>query len=215
MPRPNSAVTIGSPIARNEPKLTSSTTAAARTPIPVREPGACDLRLLDRLAAELDLQPLRCVRLAAVETTFLDRARRQHVRLLVEEDDGERGLAVARDLAAPGRGVRAQDPGDVRELRHAASSMGSTRCRTSGASTPAGAWKTIWSAITRLRGEALLQQVGRTLGAGVAEREVVRVVGAHGAPAAEDADEDDDPEHDHEPAPIRAETCEPKQRSAG
>ncbi len=39
VPSPKSAVTTGSPMARNEPKLTSSTTIAASTPIPVSEPG--------------------------------------------------------------------------------------------------------------------------------------------------------------------------------
>ena len=56
VPSPKSAVTIGSPIARNEPKLISSTTIAASTPMPVSDPGGGDLGLLDRLAAELDLQ---------------------------------------------------------------------------------------------------------------------------------------------------------------
>jgi hypothetical protein len=40
VPSPKRAVTTGRPIARKEPKLISSTTIAAKTPIPVSEPGA-------------------------------------------------------------------------------------------------------------------------------------------------------------------------------
>ena len=98
MPSPKSAVTIGSPMARNEPKLISSTTIAARTPIPVSEPGRSDLRLLDRLAAELDLQLRRPRGLGGVDHV-VDRSRRELVRLLVEQHDREAGLAVGGDLA--------------------------------------------------------------------------------------------------------------------
>ncbi len=42
VPSPKSAVTIGSPIARNEPKLIRSTMTAARTPIPVVVLGAAN-----------------------------------------------------------------------------------------------------------------------------------------------------------------------------
>ena len=56
VPSPNSAVTIGSPVARNEPKLISSTIIAARIADARQRSGRGGLRLLDRLAAELDLE---------------------------------------------------------------------------------------------------------------------------------------------------------------
>ena len=55
-PSPSSAVAIGRPIAMNEPKLISRMTIAATIPTSGREAERALLRLLDRLAAELDLE---------------------------------------------------------------------------------------------------------------------------------------------------------------
>ena len=87
-PRPNSAVTIGRPIASSEPKLSSSTITAARRPTPVAKPRLVCCGLLDRLAAELDLQGGRPRGLGRVDHA-VDRGLRQLVRLLVELDGRE------------------------------------------------------------------------------------------------------------------------------
>ena len=62
-PRPSSAVTIGRPMALNDPKLISRITIAARDPDDRREAERCLLGLLDRLATELDFEGRRACRL--------------------------------------------------------------------------------------------------------------------------------------------------------
>ena len=55
-PSANRAVTIGSPIATTEPKVSSRTTIAASRPIPKEVSPSSWRGFLDRLAAELDLK---------------------------------------------------------------------------------------------------------------------------------------------------------------
>ena len=56
VPSPSRAVTIGRPIATNEPNVTSSTMIAASRPDGGGRPEGGLLHLFDRLAAERDLE---------------------------------------------------------------------------------------------------------------------------------------------------------------
>ena len=93
VPSPKSAVTIGSPIARNEPKLISSTITAARMPIPVVVLGGANSVCSIAWPAELDLERVRLDALG-LRDHGLDRANREGVRFLVEGDRGEADRAV-------------------------------------------------------------------------------------------------------------------------
>ena len=102
VPRPNSAVTIGRPIAISEPNVSSSTTIAASRPTRRGEAEADLLGRLDRLAAELDLEARPRGRPGDL-TTRSAALVGQQVGFLVEHDRRERDLAVGRDRACPPR----------------------------------------------------------------------------------------------------------------
>ena len=155
VPSPKSAVTIGRPIARNEPKLISRTTIAASSPIAVVERGSRELDLLDRLPAELDLEPRGADRLGR-RHDLLDRSGRQLVCPLVEEDRREGRPAVARDAVAAARLVGADDPRHVRQRRDPGEHRRDGRAgRRDRETVPERVWKTIWSASPAWAGKAL------------------------------------------------------------
>ena len=88
VPSPNSAVTIGSPIAISEPKVRSSTTIAASSPTAVATPKPDCSVCLDRLASELHLQAGTLHGPGDLDDAF-GGALRQQVGFLVEHDGGE------------------------------------------------------------------------------------------------------------------------------
>ena len=92
-------MTIGSPIAISEPNVSSSTTIAASRPDRGGQPEAGLLGRLDRLAAELDLQPRPAGGAGDLHDAF-GGALGQEVGFLVEHDGRERDLAVGRDRLA-------------------------------------------------------------------------------------------------------------------
>src|SRR6266511_1851855 len=112
-PRPNSAVTIGRPIASSEPKLSSSTTMAAMSPTPVAKP------ILVCWACLIACPPSSTCRVgerivSAVLIHAVDRRLRQFIGPLVEFDGRESNRAGLRDCVRAGL-IGAQDAGDVGE----------------------------------------------------------------------------------------------------
>ncbi len=179
VPRPNSAVTIGSPIAMSEPNVSSSTTIAASRPTAVERPKpACSVGL-DRLAAQLDLEA-RPRRPRARPHDAFGGARGQQVGFLVEHDRRERDLAVGRDRPARRRARVGADHGRRRAAALRPRANIALMCeRTAGSLTlPELDLEDDRVAVAGLRGEAALQQVGGALRVGVGQREVVGVVGA-------------------------------------
>ena len=95
VPRPNSAVTIGSPIAVSEPNVSSSTTTAASRPTPVATPKpSCSVSSIACPPSSTS-RPGRAAARATAHHAF-GGALGQEVRFLVEHDGRERDLPVAR-----------------------------------------------------------------------------------------------------------------------
>ena len=163
-----------------------------------READARLLGLLDRLAAELDLQGGRARGLGRRDHA-VDRRLRQLVRALVELDGGEADRARLRDGVRAGR-VGAHDAGDVRQTRDAHEQRRDHRARRRVGELAVRRPEDDLVGVAGLRREAALEQVDRALRVGVRKREVVRVPLADRLRDGEDADGEDDPGDDDDPA---------------
>ena len=95
-----------------------------------REPERRLLSLLDRLAAELDVERRRARRLGGRDHP-VDRRHRERVRALVEVDGREADRPVAGDRVLARR-VRADDARDVRQRRRPAASIAPIVGRSAG-----------------------------------------------------------------------------------
>ncbi len=197
-PRPNSAVTIGRPIASNEPKLSSSTTTAARRPTPRCEADARLLGLLDCLPAELDLKGGRTHRLGRVDHA-VDRRLRQFVRALVELDGREADRARLRDGVRAGL-IGTHDADDVGEPLDPVDERHDHGARRLVGELAGARSEDDLVRVAGLRRKAALQQVDRALRVGVRKREVVRVPLADRLGEGENADGKDDPGENDDPA---------------
>ena len=194
VPSPKSAVTIGSPIARKEPKLIRRTTIAARTPIAgrrarrartasARSPGR---RARPRAGAERMLSARAITFLIAeIGRTLARWSKRTVAKPIVPSFEMRLPAFGSKGLVTPVTCGRRATP----------ASIGATTERTRGVGQLAGArLEDDLVDVAGLGRKAALQQVGGALGAGVAEREVARVVAADALPGRPDADQDDDPE---------------------
>ncbi len=163
-----------------------------------REAEARLLGLLDRLAAQLDLQRRRARRLGAVDHA-LDRSLGQLVRPLVELDRGEADRAVLGKSVCAGR-VRPDDAGDMREPPDPPQQRRDDgACRGVAELARAGPEDDLVD-VACLRREAALEQVDRALRVGVREREVVRVARSYRLRGGKNTKRERDPGENDDPA---------------
>ena len=134
------------------------------------EPDRRPLRLLDRLAAELDLERRRA-RGPGCRDHVLDGRLRQHVGALVEGDRREADRAVTRDRSRTGA-VRADHGGHARHVRHAGEGRADRRALALIGQLAGACAEDDLIRISRLGREATLEEVDGTLRAGAREREV-------------------------------------------
>ena len=168
-------MTTGSPIARNEPKVISSTTIAAASPTRSRAQSevvwACSIACPPSSTCRSGARAC-----SAAEITALDRGLRERVGLLVERHGRERDPAVARDR--PSRRRRAYGlvtAVDVRQARDAARAPAAIRARIAGSVIAAPrARKTIWSTSPAWAGKSRSEQVLRLLRLRSLQRELGR-----------------------------------------
>ena len=208
MPSPNSAVTIGSPIARNEPKLISSTTIAARTPIArVADPGGATSRLLDRLAAELDLERRRARGLGGGDHVVdrspsgaRSRAGRTHGR------EADRAVGRRSGPWRPGR-TGWSPPRRAAAARRAAPASARPRRGRPASAQAARRVEDDLVGVARLRREAARSRSAARCASVFRARSCSRSA-SRPSPAPEHHDQHDDPEGDDEAAVIRAEAGE-------
>ena len=154
------------------------------------------LGLLDRLAAQLDLQGSGARRLGGGDNA-IDGGLGQRVGALVEADrrKGDRavfgGRVLARRVGTDYAG-HVRQAGDARERRFDSRSRGcaSDRARARVEDDLVG--------VPRLRGEATFQEVDGSLGPGPRQREAARGLLADRAREREHADSSRDPRDDHE-----------------
>ncbi len=131
------------------------------------------LRLLDRLAAELDLKCRRACRCRGRDHA-VDRRLRELARALVELDRREADLPGLRDRART-RVVRADDAGDMREASDAQQKRRDNRTRRRVGERAGARAENDLVGVASLRREPALEQIDRALRARVREREVVRI----------------------------------------
>ena len=211
VPSPKSAVTIGSPIARKEPKLISRTTTAARTPIPAVALGgvnsvcwiACPSSSTSSRSERMLVARAITFLIADSGRTLARWSKRTVAKPIVLSF--EMRLAGLRVVRA-GHAGHVRQAGDCRQHRP-------DRGADAGIGQRAGARPE--DDLIRVAGlgrKAALEQVDGALRAGAAEREVARVVAAEALPGRADADENDDPEHDDAAAMRRAPAGESEHR---
>ena len=158
-----------------------------------REPERGLLRLLNGLAAQLDVERRRAGRFGGGDDA-VDRRHRERVRALVEVDGGKADRPVAGDrLLAGGIGAdharHVRQTGDPRQHRLDRGAIGAARER------PISGLKHDLVGVARLGGELALQQVDGLLRAGARQREAARGLLSDRARDREDPDHGDDPGH--------------------
>ena len=189
VPRPNSAVTIGRPIAISEPNVSSSTTIAASSPTAVESPKpTCSVASIawppsstcrpGRAAARGDLTTRSAALLGSRLAFSLKTTVAKAIWPLAEID-----------LPAGGAGVGADHVGDVRQLGDLGEHRAHARPHGRVLHGARADLEDDRVAVAGLRGEALLQQVRGALGVGVGQREVVRVARAGRLGEGVDADQ--------------------------
>ena len=184
------ATISGIVIAASDPSTSSSTTTATATPMSSPATLRGLLGDLDRLAAELDLQPAGGPRLGGVDHA-LDVGLVELVGLAVEQDGRERDATVARDGARPGEW--ALHGGHVRQALDAAHHAGDLRVALGVGQAPVADGEDDLAGVPGLLWEALLEQVERALGLGPRQREVVDEPAAGSGGEGERRDDGGDP----------------------
>ena len=156
------------------------------------------LRLLDRLAAELDLKCRRACRCRGRDHT-VDRRLRDLVCALVELDRREADVSRLRDCVRT-RCVRADDSGDVREASDPHQKRRDDRTRPRVGERAGARSEDDLVGVACLCREPIPEQVDRTLGVRVRERQVVRSAASDRLGGAEHPGRQDDPCEHNEPA---------------
>ena len=197
VPRPNSAVTIGSPIAITEPNVISRTTIAASRPTAVEMPKpGCSVCSIACPPSWMSRPGLRG-RFGGVHDGF-GCALGEQVGFFVEDDRREGDPAVRGDRATRGRAaVRADHRRDVRLLRDFLEHRLHVRAHAGSLTVPESTLKTIVSRSPACVGKLCCQQVGGALGVRVGQREVVGVARpGRLRQHVHDQEQHDPPEHD-------------------
>ena len=154
VPRPNSAVTIGRPIAISEPNVSSSTTIAASSPTALEMPKLGLLGLLDRLAAELDLQAGAAARPSPCRPRAPRRSWRGRSPSRRRRRSRTRSCRRPRSTFPAATPLRADDRGDVRQLGDAGEHRAHPRAHGGVAHGAAADLVDDRVAVARLRREA-------------------------------------------------------------
>lgn len=163
---------------------------------------------LDRPAAEIDLQIARS-RCRGDGDHAVDRGLGQGVGALVEGHGGKGGSAGGRDAARAGRRERADDAGHVRQARDACEHGGYVGSDRGIADAPVAGVEDDLVGVAGLCREVAAQQVGRALGVGAGQREIVDVVGMGRLRSGHGDDERGQPAADDDPAMA----CRPSSQS--